>query len=189
MTKYRTIVVDPPWKLNKFNPKLTRKYQKSNPELPYNTMTDREIMDFPIDNFADEQCDLFLWTTKAKLHTAFHVIEAWNFHYANILVWNKISGLCHNGIHATVEFLLYAYRGKNGLDYKKPLCALFTEKNKKHSQKPEKIYGLLREHTNAPRIDIFARKHHIGFDAWGNQVESQIQVPLMIVSPKVREEK
>lgn len=41
-----------------------------------------------------------------------------------------------------------------------------------HSQKPDEFYEILRRRTPAPRIDIFARRRHFGFDAHGNQVEN-----------------
>jgi len=185
--KYKTVVIDPPWKLNKFNSKISKKYTRCSAELPYETMTDEEILNFPINDFADDQCDLFLWVTKSKIHFGFHLLEKWGFHYANFFVWNKVLGLCHNGVHSITEYVIYAYRGKNGLNYKKPIDSYFKEKRSHHSQKPNKFYTMIRNVTTEPRIDIFARKRHYGFDAWGNQVESQMQVPLeMIVEAKER---
>jgi N6-adenosine-specific RNA methylase IME4 len=179
--KYRTIVIDPPWQLATCNP-ANCTHGGIAKDLPYTTMTDKEITDFPINNYADVECDLFLWTTKAKIHTAFHIMQEWDFRYANFLVWNKLDGLNHNGVHTTLEFILYGYKGKNGLDYKKPIEAYYAEKRKKHSQKPNVFYSTLLKVTSPPRIDIFARKRHFGFDAYGDQVESQIQVPLTISS-------
>lgn len=175
--KYRTIVIDPPWKIATMNPALCR--NKDIPKhLPYETMTDKEIENFSINQFADNKCDLFLWTTPAKIHTAFHILQAWNFKYANFLAWNKRDGLSHNGIHNILEFVLYGYRGRNGLNYRKPIDSYFAEKRKKHSQKPTKFYAMIAKVTNPPRVDLFARRRHIGFDAWGNEVESQAEIPI-----------
>jgi N6-adenosine-specific RNA methylase IME4 len=179
--KYRTIVIDPPWRLSCCNENAFS-HSKITKDLPYETMSDSEIMAFDVDQFADEQCDLFLWTTPAKIHTAFHVLEAWNFRYANFFAWNKLDGLNFNGVHNILEFVLYAYRGKNGLNYSRPIDTYFAEKRVKHSQKPNKFYSLIAKVTSEPRVDLFARRRHIGFDAWGNQVEPQIQVPLFILS-------
>jgi N6-adenosine-specific RNA methylase IME4 len=162
--KYKTIVIDPPWKLADCNPKICD-HSGISRKLPYKTMTDKEISSFNIDQFADEQCDLFLWCTKAKIHTAFHILESWGFHYANFFVWNKLDGLNHNGVHATLEFVIYGYKGKNGLDYSRPIDAYFAEKRKRHSQKPNVFYAKIAKITVAPRVDLFARRRHIGFDA------------------------
>lgn len=185
--KYRTIVIDPPWTLNCCNPK-NYTHGGIPKDLPYETMSDLEIEQFDINQFADSECNLFLWTTKAKIHTAFHILEKWGFRYANFLVWNKLDGLNHNGVHTTLEFVLYAYKGRNGLDYKKPIEAYFEEKRKKHSQKPNSFYAAISNVTEAPRIDIFARKRHYGFDSWGNQVETQVEVPIFTLCSEVKKE-
>lgn len=143
-------------------------------------MTDEEIINFPIDSYADDECDLFLWTTNGKLKTALKILENWNFRYSSLLVWNKGDGLNHQGLHYTLEFVLYAYRKRKGLNYYKPLETYFKAKRLRHSQKPDLFYALIRERTQSPRIDIFARKRHYGFDAYGDQVKTQIEVPLLI---------
>lgn len=179
--KYRTVVIDPPWKLATFNSKpFSHATSFGDGRLPYATMTDEELAKFDVDQFADEECNLFLWCTKAKIHTAFHLMEKWGFKYANFLVWNKLDGINHNGVHAILEFVLYGYRGRNGLDYSRPIEAYFEEKRKKHSQKPNKFYAMIAQVTAPPRVDLFARRRHYGFDAWGKQVETQMEVPIML---------
>lgn len=186
--KYKTIVIDPPWKLSNINPKNSKHggspflCDSISKKLPYRTMSDKEIMAFPINDFAAAECDLFLWTTNGKLKTALKTLDCWGFNYSSILVWNKRDGLNHQGIHYTLEFVIYAYRGRKGLNYCKPIEAYFEAKRIKHSQKPDKFYSNIAKVTNEPRIDIFARKRHFGFDAWGDQVETQVEVPLMLSS-------
>lgn len=179
--KYKTVVVDPPWNLSKCNTNVFS-HSQIDKDLPYQTMKDEEIENFNINQFADVECDLFLWTTKAKIHTAFHVLEKWGFRYANFLVWNKLDGLNFNGVHNILEFVLYGYRGRIGLDYSRPIDAYFAEKRKKHSQKPDVFYARIAEVTSVPRVDLFARKRHFGFDVWGNQVEAHIEYPLLLAS-------
>lgn len=177
--KYKTIVIDLPWDIGVCAP-IQIHSKQLRAKLPYETMSDSELMNFDINRFADENCDLFLWTTKGKIHTALHIIEKWGFHYANLFAWNKRDGINHNGVHHVLEFVIYAYKGKNGLDYSKPMDSYFEAKRIKHSQKPDKFYQLIRERTKEPRIDIFARKRHYGFDAWGDQVESQMEMPILL---------
>jgi N6-adenosine-specific RNA methylase IME4 len=56
---------------------------------------------------------------------------------------------------------------------------LITEKLTTHSAKPRLFYTILKDRTLEPRIDIFARKRHEGFEAWGNEVEKGLQLSLM----------
>jgi site-specific DNA-methyltransferase (adenine-specific) len=178
MRKYRTVVIDPPWQVccNLTNVKFYRTGKK----LPYGTMSDAEIAQFPINDFAEEECDLFMWTTHTKLPIALKIIEAWGFKYHVLLTWDKEAGVCINGFYRKTELVVYGYRGKQGIDVKEGhyLPTLFRQKATEHSQKPSVFYELLRQRTLEPRIDIFARKRHYGFDAYGDQVESHIEVPL-----------
>jgi N6-adenosine-specific RNA methylase IME4 len=193
--KYRTIVIDPPWDVccNLTNEKFYRTGRK----LPYAVMTDEEIAKFPIDNFADENCDLFMWVTHSKLPLALKILQDWGFKYHVLLAWDKSGGVCIQGFYRRTELCIYAYRGKMGVNTGAGsyLPTLFKSRQTKHSEKPSMFYALLRARTREPRIDIFARKRHYGFDAWGNQVETQMQVPLELtvrdetVSPKKRLEK
>ena len=45
-----------------------------------------------------------------------------------------------------------------------------------HSSKPEEFYELVREMSPEPRIDIFARRNINGFDSWGDEIESNINL-------------
>ena len=174
--KYKTIVIDPPWDVNI----CVGKQCKGSPNaLPYKTMTDDQIYNFNIHKIADEECNLFLWTIKSKIHTSFHILTMWGFRYTNLIVWNKRSGINNNGFCNTLEYMLHGYMGKNNLDFTTPLPTYFMAKRRKHSQKPDLFYSMLRERTLEPRIDIFARKRHYGFDAWGDQVETHEQKPLL----------
>ena len=52
------------------------------------------------------------------------------------------------------------------------LPTFFREDSTVHSRKPQIFYQMLCRSTPEPRIDVFARKRHYGFDAWGDQVEN-----------------
>ena len=40
-----------------------------------------------------------------------------------------------------------------------------------HSVKPEEMRRMIEKVSYAPRIELFAREKHEGWDAWGNEVE------------------
>ena len=64
--KYKTLVIDFPWEVK--NGFTDKRHYRFGEKLPYETMTDQEILNFPINDFADNNCDLFLWTTQKKTH-------------------------------------------------------------------------------------------------------------------------
>jgi N6-adenosine-specific RNA methylase IME4 len=175
--KYKTIVIDPPWDV-KCN--LTVKFYRTGKKLPYKVMSDKEIEQFPIVDYADEECDLFMWVTHSKLPAGLEIVKQWGFKYHVLLVWDKAGGVCINGFYRRTELVIYAYRGKMGVDTGEGsyLPTLFRQVKTEHSAKPKIFYELLRGRTKEPRIDIFARSRHYGFDAFGDQVEKNIEVPL-----------
>jgi len=171
--KYKTIVIDPPWDLT---PVLTSSFGMANfkfkDSLPYETMSEEDLKDFPIDKFAEEECQLFLWATHSTLPQALELVKYWGFKYHCLLTWDKTKGICLCGINRRTEFVIYAYRGKQNLKQMGlSLPTYFREVSTVHSRKPRSFYHLLVKSTPEPRIDIFARKRYFGFDAWGDQVE------------------
>lgn len=175
MKKYQTIVIDPPWKVT--NNLKDLRYYRTGKDMPYPLMSDSEIMFFPIDTFVDNRCDLFLWTITGKIPTAFKILEAWGFKYTDFLAWDKGIGVPVNGIYRVAEWVLYGYKGKMGINKSGSFIrSLFAEKRTKHSRKPDIFYEILAKNTQAPRIDIFAREKHAGWDCWGNEVESDIDL-------------
>ena len=179
--KYRTVVIDPPWKFVDHGMTLPMQGGNLLDHPPYKTMTDQEIKNFPINDFADENCDLFLWSTHTKLPFIFNeLLPHWGFKYHVLLTWDKLSGICIKGFYRRTEYVVYAYRGKFGIDIGrgKYIPTIFQERPKRHSEKPSTFYTLIKERTLEPRIDIFARKRHYGFDAYGDEVESALEVPL-----------
>lgn len=176
--KYKTIVIDPPWDIGLTGGKLkNKKYCRFGKGLPYNIMSDDEIKNFPIDDFADNNCDLFMWVVHSKLPIAFKIIEKWGFKHHCLLTWDKTNGIGLHGFQRKTEYVIYAYRGKMGIDRSKGkyIPTLFTEKLTENSVKPKIFYELIRQRTKEPRIDIFARRNIYGFDRWGDEIPNIIQ--------------
>jgi len=176
--KYRTILIDPPWRMQDFAYKKVNEGQK----LEYNTMSLEEIKALPISTLAAENCDLFCWTTQTFLPDTFEIIKAWGFKYHITLTWDKGSGLTMFGFQRRTEFCLYAYKGKLGIEREgkaiptkiEDIPDLFTEKSKMHSRKPLILYKYIEMKTNPPRLEIFARSKRAGWDVWGNQAPKSV---------------
>jgi len=175
MKKYQTIVIDFAWTVK--NNLKNMKYYRTGKPMPYSLMSDEEIINFPIDKIASKRCDLFLWTITSKIPFCFEILKKWNFKYMDFFAWDKGIGVPVNGIYRRAEWIIYAYRGKMGINKKgKFIPSLFSEKRGKHSRKPDIFYNTIKENTLAPRIDIFAREKRDGFDVYGNEVKSDINL-------------
>ena len=148
--------------------------------MQYPTMTDKEIAAFPIDDFAAPQCALFAWAIHSKLHIMLDIIRDWGFKYSRLITWDKGRGMVINGVANQTEHLIYAYRGRVCIRMKTPvLKSIYHIPPTRHSEKPAEIYRALARAAPPPRIDIFARRRHVGFEAWGNQVEKASMPPLI----------
>lgn len=176
--KYQVIYADPPWRYGawgKPNPK-SRPNGKSYP-MPYPTMSVTEIMNLPIPDIADDNCELYLWVTQKYLPKAFGVIEAWGFKYCQTLTWcKKPRGLGQGGVYCpTTEFLLLARKGKMPKTKRKDSTWFLVKRShNSHSTKPGFFRELIESSSYSPRIELFARTRPDGWDVWGNEVESDI---------------
>ena len=172
--KYKTIVIDPPWNLSSVGNNHTLKFRMPT-GLPYATMTDKAITNFPIDEFAAEDCGIFMWVTHATLPLGLDILKEWGFRYHCLLTWDKTIGIVIHGFNRRTEMVIYAYRGKFQIKGSgASLPTFFREIRTVHSRKPRIFYDILLKNTPTPRVDIFARKKHYGFDAWGNEVDESM---------------
>ncbi|MFH1539957.1 MAG: MT-A70 family methyltransferase [bacterium] len=166
--KYSTIIVDPPWPMKK----IVREVRPNQAELDYPTMSVEEIKTFPIGDYALDDCHLYLWTTQKFLPAAFDVLKEWGFGYIFTMVWRKAGGFQPVGLpQYNCEFVLFGRRGNiEFLNTKDFFCA-FEAPRREHSRKPAEFYDLIRRVSPGPRIDVFSREGHAGFDQWGNQTD------------------
>lgn len=170
--KYNTIVIDPPWRITTTGPNSKPCRGKIKRRLSYQTMSDDEIANFPIDDFASKECNLFIWTIQSRLPIAMNILKKWGFHYYCTYTWIKNTGITMQGVFRNSEFAVFGYRGNYDIPFKgKSMPTAFNGKTGIHSEKPDEFYEIIRRKTNTPRIDIFARKKHYGFSAWGDQVQ------------------
>jgi len=184
MKKYQTILADPPWPMDFI--KLKRRPNQVN--MPYPTMTMQSIRNVGIDlrPLVDNNCGLFLWTTHKYLPDAFGIVSAWGFKYHCCLTWDKTNGLSLCGFTRKTEFLIYAYRGRINVNQRGQFIpTLFTEKLTTHSTKPSILYEILERNTPEPRLELFARNKREGWDCWGNEVDSDIELEIPTPKPTV----
>lgn len=168
--KYRLIVVDPPWPIQK----IKNKQRPNQKEMDYPLMSVEDIAALPVGPIADDDSWCFLWTTQKYLWRAKSVLHGWEFTHKLTMVWEKTygrsAGMPLYGFRWNAEFILVGSRGKKPAFPKTKLIpAVFQAENIRHSQKPDKFYTLIAP-LGEPRIDIFARQKRDGWDVWGNEV-------------------
>ena len=179
MKKYKIIYADPPWPYD--NP------MNNDPKLggkTYPVLSMAEIKKLPIQGISEDDCCLFLWATMPKLQEALEVIKAWGFKYTTCaFVWIKLnpngkgiySGLGH-WTNGNAELVLFAKKGHPKRAVKN-IKQIQMYSRGKHSAKPKEIrQEIVKLIGDVPRIELFARDKEKGWDAWGNEIESDIKL-------------
>lgn len=91
------------------------------------------------------------------------------------MIWNKVTGIpAAFTVRFGHEYLLYMYKGKLlpvATEERGKIHTVFTERVKRHSQKPEIAYQIIeRLYPNAVRLEMYARNERDGWDSWGNEL-------------------
>ncbi len=175
MQKYRTIVADPPWAQTLSG----RSKQRPNRSLglSYPTMSIDEICAMQVSDFAEVGCHLWLWTTNEFLHDGFHVMKSWGFKYLAPIHWVKPNGLGNYWQHRT-QTILFGYYQKCQFNLERYLPNHFQAKAGRHSEKPDASYDLVERVSDPARLEMFARRLRFGWDVFGNEVESNVEIPV-----------
>jgi N6-adenosine-specific RNA methylase IME4 len=176
---YATIVADPPWAMKRGSQYAWREGRASGErqELDYPSMTvaDIEAIRPPV---ADD-AHLFLWVTGTFLPDAFGVCKAWGFRYSQTLVWTKAPrGWAPGGVfQSNCEFIVYARRGKPEPNKHTIHRQWFAWPRGEHSAKPEQFLDMVEQYFPAPRLELFARRGRLGWDAAGDEAVATVEVP------------
>jgi N6-adenosine-specific RNA methylase IME4 len=201
--KYRTIVADPPWSMpptgrttrgetdsaGVYTSKSGRvvdgtwwgRHRGGSVVLPYETMTLEAIAALPVDDLADRDAHLYVWTTNRFLEDTYGIVRGWGFTPAQMLVWAKPPmGVGFGGAFTTTtEFVLFARRGKveaakredsSWWGWSRP----YENGHIAHSAKPDAFLDLVERVSPAPRLELFARRQRLGWDTWGNEAHDHV---------------
>lgn len=174
MKKYQVIYADPPWEVKK----IKRDVRPNQIEMDYTMMPFRDICNLGISlrPYLNDNCTLFLWTIQSYLPKSFQVMQEWGFKYQRVITWDKENGMCLFGFHNRTEFLLFGYRGKLEMyPRRKAFPTIVVAKSPRHSEKPQ-IFRDLISPFGENRLELFARQKVDGWDCWGNEVESTLNL-------------
>ena len=190
--KYQIIYADPPWKYkttqhqgaksgyrNQGYLKYHNEVYQKGAKNQYSCMGMEELKELPIESISDNNCLLFLWVCSPLLKQGIEVGESWGFEYKTIaFVWYK---QIHNpGFYTMSECEIVLVFKKGNIPQPRGLRNIrqfWAENRTKHSQKPNEIRNrITKMFPTQNKIELFARQKTEGWDVWGNEIESDIDI-------------
>ena len=181
MKKYKIIYADPPWRYKESGGiKSSRGLAKKQ----YDTMSLEEIGKLQIRNISDMDCCLFLWVTAPRMKEGIWLLQNWGFKYFTIaFTWIKLNKRADtlfwgmgNVTRSNPEYVLLGRSGKIERQVKN-IHSVVMSKIERHSKKPDEVRNrILSLYGDIPRIELFARQKTEGWDVWGDEVESDIEL-------------
>jgi N6-adenosine-specific RNA methylase IME4 len=183
--RYRTIVADPPWPIRysgggyyRLNGRgLTSERLTPHRSLPYPTLAVDDIARLPVGELAEGDAHLYLWIPDEVLieGVGATIVRAWGFEPGRVLVfWEKPGFGLGTFPRPQHEALICAKRGQ--LDYRIRWAGsvhrwrfTYVGGARQHSRKPEGAMDLIEQASPGPYVELFARRHRLGWDVWGNE--------------------
>lgn len=190
MTAYRCIVADPPW-----SPSLGgtwgARVDKGRPQRFYDTMSLFDIKSIQVP--AADQCHLYLWTLTQHIDWGFEIARAWGFEPVTTLTWCK-PGLGVGRFRCNTEHVVVARKGsrhgnpfgQGGRHAQATDRTWFEWPRGRHSQKPDELFYLAERLSPGPRLEMFARAPRMGWDVWGNEVESDVHIETCLMPEEIQ---
>lgn len=178
MKKYQIIYADPPWGgKGKFRGRGQVQF--------YETMDTQDIADLPIKDLTDSDCVLFLWCVLPMLPDALKVMSGWGFEYkTTAFVWvkrncNQMGWFWGQGswTRSNAELCLLGIKG-HMVRQSAGIHQIVDTPIMAHSRKPDEVVRdrIVALCGDLPRIELFARRKVEGWDCWGNEVASDIEL-------------
>jgi len=175
--QYNVIYADPPWRYD-------NKGGQGVAENHYPTMNISDICALPVADIAAKDSALFLWATFPMLPEALRVIEAWGFKFKTVaFVWLKQNRKAKTWFYGlgfwtrgNAEVCLFATRG-HPKRQDNSIHQFIISPIEAHSKKPDEARDkIVRLMGDIPRVELFARQAPPGWDVWGNEVNSTINL-------------
>ena len=178
--KYQIIYADPAWSIQ-----TTSQVPSGRPNsMPYRAMRMCDIFDLPIKDIADDNCVLFLWATAPLIPEAIYTMKAWGFEYKTIaFTWVKRNTKADSWFwgmgwwtRSNPEYCLLGMKGSPKREAKN-IHSIIDTPIEAHSKKPDEVRDkIVLLCGDKPRIELFARQKHTGWDAWGNEIISDVNL-------------
>ena len=166
--KYATLLLDPPFETMQSGTYGACKH--------YPLMSVEEVMKMPIGDLAEDNAHCWLWVSNATLRVGFEILEKWGFTPRSVFTWVKPRMGLGVYLRNATEHIILGTRGKAPVKFKAQInWGIFPVQD--HSHKPEEVYDTIERVSPGPYLELFARRSRPGWDAWGNEIPSDLEIP------------
>jgi N6-adenosine-specific RNA methylase IME4 len=166
--KYKCVLVDPAWPCDQGGG-----YGAIN---HYRLMPLERIKAMPVKDLAEDNAHCYLWLTNSTIRAGYEIMEAWGFTPRSLCCWLKPRLGLGNYFRLCTEHVLFGTRGKAPVKFNAQPNWLFAAKQE-HSHKPEEQYAVIERMSDGPYLELFARRRQPGWDVWGDEIDSDIDIP------------
>jgi N6-adenosine-specific RNA methylase IME4 len=188
---YRAIVADPPWPLKWCMRSETKRrngrgerHRIVKKDIGYKVMSIDVIAALAVSELAAADAHLYLWAPDQFVlnGTAVDVVKAWGFKPLRLIVWGKRNfglGVFPRPQH---ELLIVCRRGRLPFRVRDVGSLLVADHPRRpdgakiHSAKPDAFLDIVERASPGPYLELFARRRRLGWHAWGNEVDSDVEL-------------
>lgn len=175
--KFDVVLLDPPWSYYGQQDKMGAAANH------YPTMTDDELLAFPVKDLLFKHSVVFMWVTAPRLDFAIDLLRAWGLSYRGVaFTWVKTrkdgtpigaQGVRPSIVKPTAEFVLAASLTAKGRPMKlasESVRHVIMSPKSEHSRKPDDVHRAIEMlYPDASKIELFARRPMDGWAVWGNE--------------------
>ena len=180
MKKYQIVYADPPWDYKGQKQHTGKGGKDSGGAIKhYGCLKLPALKRLPVQQLFDDDCLMFMWVTNPHLDQGMELLKAWGFSYATVaFVWDKQR--VNPGFYtmSQCELCLVGKKGKipqpRGA---RNIRQLVSALRGKHSAKPHEVRTRIEMmFPSQDKVELFARNLHQGWDSWGDEIESTIDL-------------
>ncbi|MCU0486086.1 MAG: MT-A70 family methyltransferase [Anaerolineales bacterium] len=175
--KFSTILADPPWKFDNKTGKVAPEHKRL---YRYQTMTNEDIINLPVQDILNPTAHLYLWVPNALVSLGLQVMATWGFTYKTNLIWYKVrkdGGPDRRGVgfyfRNVTEIVLFGVKGRmRTLQPGRTMPNIIISMKREHSRKPDQLYSIIEKCSPEPYLELFNRVPRNGWTCWGDQTGS-----------------
>ena len=192
---YRTLYLDPPW-----NQPGSTGFTSGKDGVPkglrvngagagakYKTMKQKDLLSLAplIHRVASPTAHLYMWTTNQFLPDALELIDAYGFEYITMITWDKGKDALGVYFRSRTEHYIFATTKKRIMPRPRlnSVSPRATQQGSTflheaatwrgaHSEKPDAMRKVIERVSWTPRLELFARKCPMNWDAIGLELEN-----------------